>query len=326
MAEETIRVGIVGCGGIASQHIRGYLACEAVEIAAAADVDVRRAVDVAGYEHAHTSFHEMLETEQLDAVSVCTPPRFHRDAVIASLEAGAHVLCEKPLAVTAEQAREMVSVAATTGKLLVTAFCHRFHEPVTRAREIVRSGRIGKVTMFRNRFGGKVDMSGVWFSNPEVAGGGCIVDTASHSIDLFRYLVGNPIKAAAGLATADSRYRVEDCGVVLLQTRDGALGTIEASWTSPGSANVIEIYGTDGAVVVDYARGSVRFLLGSSGEWIEELCPEADRFAAQARHFIECLRGRSAPIVTGEDGLKACEIAEAAYAFAASSGCGWATL
>lgn len=326
LAEEIIRVGIVGCGGIASQHVRGYLACEGVQIAAAADVDVQRAVDVAGPAHAHTSFHEMLETERLDAVSVCTPPKFHRDAVRASLEAGAHVLCEKPLAVTAEQARDMVSASSSSGKLLVTAFCHRFHEPVARAKEIVRSGRIGKVTMFRNRFGGKTDMAGVWFSNPDVGGGGCIVDTASHSVDLFRYLVGNPIKLAAGMATADSRYRVEDCGVLLLQTRDGAIGTIEASWTSPGSANVIEVYGTDGAVIIDYARGGVRYLLGSSGEWMEELCPEADRFVAQSRHFIDCVRGRSAPIVTGEDGLRACEIAEAAYAFAASEGCGWAAL
>ena len=103
--------------------------------------------------------------------------------------------------------------------------------------------------MFRNRFGGKMDMTRVWFSNPEVSGGGTIPDTSIHSIDLFRYLVGNPIKVAAATAKADSRYRVEDTSLILLQTRDGAIGSIEASWSSAGSANVIEIYGTDGAVI-----------------------------------------------------------------------------
>jgi len=326
MEGTTLKIGIIGCGGIAAQHIRGYNECDGVEIAAGADVDIERAAAVAGKEHAYTSFHEMLEKEQLDAVSVCTPPKFHKDAVCAALEAGVNVLCEKPLASSAAEAQEMVDCAKRTGKLLVTAFCHRFHEPVMHAKDIIKSGKIGKVTMFRNRFGGKADMTQVWFSNPEISGGGTVPDTSVHSIDLFRFLVGNPIKVAGAIATADARYKVEDCNVIMLQTRDGAIGTLEASWTSPGSANTVEIYGTDGAIVIDYFGAGLRYMAANSGEWQEVENSKPDRFVLQARHFVDCVSNASKPVVDGTDGLKAAEIVDAAYAFARGEKCGWALL
>jgi len=259
----------------------------------------------------------MLEAEQLDAVSVCTPPKFHKDAVIAALEAGLHVLCEKPLAMSAAEAREMVDASARTGKLLVTAFCHWFHEPVIRAREIIRSGKIGKVTMFRSRFGGILDFAQVWFSNPEISGGGTLPDTSIHSFDLFNFLVGHPIRVAAMTAIADSRYKVEDCSAVMLQSRDGAIGVIEASWTSPGVAYVIEVYGTNGAIVVDYySKPALRYMVSNSGQWVEPDDLPPDRFVGQARHFIECVRGCKSSVTDRLDGLSAMEILEAAYASA----------
>lgn len=321
-----VRIGIIGCGGIAGQHIAAYKSCEDVEVASGADVDLQRAVNAVGPDHAYTSFHEMLSKEPLDAVSVCTPPRFHKDAVIACLDAGLHVLCEKPLGINAADASEMVDRARSSGKLLLTAFCHRFHEPVVKALQIIRSGSIGRVTMFRNRFGGMADMTGVWFSNPEISGGGTIPDTSIHSIDLFRYLVGEPIKVAAAIARADQRYKVEDCSLVLLQTRDGAIGSLEASWTSPGSANVIEVYGTDGAIVIDYFASGLRWFSAADGAWHEEKCDGPDRFTVQARHFVDCMRNGTKPIVDGADGLRANEIVDAAFAFTRASECGWASL
>ncbi len=321
-----MRIGIIGCGGIAGQHVRGYRECEDVEITAGADVDIQRAIAVAGRDHAYASFHELLANEKLDAVSVCTPPKFHKDAVCAALEAGLAVLCEKPLAPSGDEARDMVECAERTGKLLVTAFCHRFHEPVVRTREIIKSGKIGKVIMLRNRFGAKMDMTEVWFSDPDISGGGTIPDTSVHSIDIFRYLAGSPIKVSAALATADARYNVEDCSVIMVQTRDSAIGTIEASWTSPGSANIIEVYGTDGAIVIDYSKPGLRFMVANSGQWEEEDCSGPDRFVMQARHFVDCVRNGSKPLVEGTDGLRAAEIVDAAYAFARGNAGGWVNL
>lgn len=326
--EETnqMKIGIIGCGGIAAQHVAAYKACEDVEIGAGVDVDIQRAINVAGQDHAYTSYHEMLEQEKLDAVSVCTPPKFHKDAVCAALEAGLPVLCEKPLGFNLADAKAMCETADRIGVLLVTAFCHRFHEPVVRAKELIKSGSIGKVTMFRNRFGGKADMTTVWFSNPDISGGGTLPDTSIHSIDLFRYLVGDPIKVAGALARADQRYRVEDCSVVLVQTRDGAIGTIEASWSSPASGNVIEVYGTEGAIVVDYFKTGISYYLTSTAKWEERENEGPDRFTLQARHFVDCVRNGSKPIVDGVDGMRANEIVDTVFSFAHAPGCGWASL
>ena len=321
-----MRIGIIGCGGIAGEHIRGYRHCEDVEIVAGADVDIERAVRVFGAEHAYQDYREMLTREKLDAVSICTPPKFHKEQVCAALESGVAVLCEKPLAMNAQEAREMVDCATKADKLLVTAFCHRFHEPVMRARDLIKAGRIGKVTMFRNRFGGKIDMTQTWFANPEISGGGTIPDTSVHSIDLFRYLVGEASKVCAAVETADSRYGVEDCSTILLQASNGAIGVIEASWTSPGSANVIEIYGTDGAIIIDYSTGGLRFMVDNSGSWQQEPCPNADRFVEQAKHFVACVRGERVPIVDGTDGLRAAEVIDAAYAFTQGVAGSWVCL
>lgn len=321
-----MRIGIIGCGGIAGLHAQSYRACDGVEVAAGADVDIQRAINLAGKEHAYANFRDMLAKENLEAVSVCTPPRFHKDPVCAALESGVHVLCEKPLGFDAADARDIVDCANRTGRLLVTAFCHRFHEPVARAKELISAGKIGAVTMFRNRFGGPADMTTKWFSDPDISGGGTLPDTSIHSIDLFRYLVGDPMTVAAALNKADKRYRVEDCDVILLQTADGAIGSIEASWTSPGSMNIIEIYGTEGAIVIDYAKTSVRFFPASMGQWEERENDGADRFLMQARHFVDCVKNGSKPIVDGADGLRANEIVDACYAFNKADGCGWAAL
>lgn len=320
MANKAIKIGIIGCGGIATQHQRGYQACENVEIAAGADVDLKKAVAMVGEDHAYASYDEMFKKVKLDAVSVCTPPKFHKDAVCAALNAGVNVLCEKPLAMNETESKEMVDCAKKNGKLLVTAFCHRFHEPVMIAKELIDSGKIGKPTMFRNRFGGLADMTQVWFSNPVISGGGTVLDTSIHSIDLFRYLMGNPSKVAGATKTADSRYKVEDCSLVLLQTADGVIGSIEASWTSPGSANIIEIYGTEGAIMIDYCKPGVRFIKSGSNDWEEQQCSKPDRFILQAQHFVNCVSTGAKPIVDGEDGRWAMAITDAAYGFAKGNG------
>lgn len=311
-----MRVGIIGCGGIAGMHIAAYKGIDGVEIAAATDVDLERAVKVAGKAHAYTDVNQMLSSEKLDGVSVCTPPKFHKDVVCTALNAGVHVLCEKPLAMNAKEGREMVECAQKAGKLLITAFCHRFHEPVVKARQMIQTGKIGKVVAFRNRFGGRADMTQVWFSNPDISGGGTIPDTSVHSIDLFRYLVGDPVKVAGYIETTDRRYKVEDASTIMLQTTDGAMGTIEASWSTPGSANVIEIYGTDGAIVIDYTLPHLKVMEAGKNEWQEIPNENPDRFRDQAKHFVDCVTNGSKPIVDGTDGLRAMEIIDAVYAFA----------
>src|SRR5205807_7388205 len=125
------------------------------------------------------------------AVDICTPPAFHAPVALAAIERGLPVISEKPLARNPIEARAVVEAARGHGVPLMTAFCHRFHEPIVRVRRLIDEGSLGRVVMFRNRFGAKFpNIAERWFSKAEVAGGGVLMDTSIHSVDLFRPLVG----------------------------------------------------------------------------------------------------------------------------------------
>ncbi|NLG28371.1 MAG: Gfo/Idh/MocA family oxidoreductase [Chloroflexi bacterium] len=146
---KTIRVGVIGTGGIATQqHIPGYQAVPGVEIAALCDVVPGRAAEVAKGvpgARAYEDFRQMLDREQLDAVSVTTPNFAHRDATVAALEAGAHVLCEKPIAMNLAEGREMVAAADKAGKLLQIGVHMRFEAEAMALRKFVEAGDMGQI-------------------------------------------------------------------------------------------------------------------------------------------------------------------------------------
>ncbi|MFN3651188.1 MAG: Gfo/Idh/MocA family protein [Armatimonadota bacterium] len=308
-----LRIGVVGCGGIGAVHLRSWAQVEATRVVAACDPDQARA-EAAGAA-AYPGIEEMLAAEQLDAVDICTPPRFHASAARAAIAAGLPVLCEKPLARSPEEAREMARAASDAGVLLMTAFCHRFHPPVEAVRDLIREGRLGRILMFRNRFGGLLKgMESKWFSRQEMAGGGALMDTAIHSVDLFRYLVGEVSTAAGATQSFHPEIReVEDSAAMLLRGVDGAIGVIEASWVSPWSANVVELYGEHGAAVIDYDTGATRFRLAEDADWTAIETDSRSRFVEELRHFAAVIRGEAQPRVTAEDGVRAVEVVYQAY-------------
>jgi predicted dehydrogenase len=313
-----IRVAVVGCGGIGTVHLERWAQVSGVSLAAVCDADAgaaARAADTYGA----ASFADWRDAvaSDVDIVDVCTPPNRHAEVALGALDASKHVLCEKPLARTAAEARTIVDRAAARDRLLMTAFCHRFHPPILLAKELIDGGDLGRIVMFRNRFSGH--FAGVedrWFSNPEVAGGGALLDTAIHSIDLFRFLVGEVANADGRIATFNDRLSVEDSAVVVLAAESGAIGVVEASWATPGGRNVVEIYGTAGTCFVDYDSGQVsyRTLDMAFAETREVGGP--DRFLREVSHFADAVRGLVPLAVTGHDGLRANEIAEETYASA----------
>ena len=313
MAEQ-VRIGIIGCGGMGHAHASAYGADPRGRIVAVADSDKGRAQALGESTGAkpYADAGRMLTKERLDAVSVCTPPAAHLEATLAALDGGCHVLCEKPLAMNGAQAGRMGKRAAARERLLVTAFCHRFHEPNLEAKRLIGEGRMGKVLQFRNRFAGMISMEGRWFGERKVSGGGTIIDTSIHSIDLFRYLVGDAVSVSARLATMVQPIKVEDGSMILLQTADGVMGSIEACWSSPVSGAVVEVYGSQGTLIVDYETG-LRYRTAAMKSWRRPKLSGPDRFILQARHFLDCVLGEREPMVTGRDGWMAARIADAAY-------------
>jgi predicted dehydrogenase len=313
------RIGIIGTGGISSLHVRAYAEDERVRLVGTADVD-RGKAEAAGCEFgaaAYSDYAEMLQAQQPDAVSICTPPVAHRAPALECMRRGVHVCCEKPLAFNSAEAREMVAAARERGVLLMTAFCHRFHEPVARAKALLDKGRLGRILMYRNRFGGRISMEGRWFGHKAVAGGGALLDTSIHSVDLFRFLVGDVVEVNASADTLVQEIEVEDSAAMILRSATGAIGVIDASWSTPYGLNVIEIYGEKGAAIVDYDRNVLRYRVDGMKGWRTVRPKGMDRFTLEIRHFVDCVRGEGHLQVTGEDGLKAQSIIEAAYRSAA---------
>lgn len=318
VSKSVIRVGLIGAGGIGRTHLASYDRVREVQIVAVADIDedlARAAAQRVGA-RAFRSVEQMLSEVELDAVDICTPPVAHLEAALMAIERGLHVLCEKPLAHHPDAARQMVRAAEEKGVHLMTAFCHRFHPPIVALKRLIEAGELGEVVMFRNRFAGL--FKGVeerWFSEKEVAGGGVLMDTSVHSIDLFRFLVGEVSRVQAVIRQTNPAIgEVEDTAIALLSTKDNRMGVVEASWSLAAGFNVVEVYGTEGAGMVHYWDGfKSRYKTQKMEDWkpLEEV--GVDRFVGEIQHFVDACLGQMPLQVTGYDGLRAVEIVYEAY-------------
>lgn len=321
MSNHTLRVGLIGAGGIGRTHLASYKHVREARIVAIVDINeelARTEAQRVGAQ-AFRDVQQMLRHVELDAVDICTPPSAHLGAASLAIEHGLHVLCEKPLAHQPDAARQMVRAAEEKGVKLMTAFCHRFHPPIVALKRLIEAGDLGEVVMFRNRFAGP--FKGVeerWFSDKEVAGGGVLMDTSVHSIDLFRFLVGEVARVqAVTRRTSPAIGEVEDTAIALLSTADNRMGVVEASWVLAAGFNVVEVYGTEGAAMVHYWDGfKSRYKTNKMDDWqpLEEAGP--DRFVGEIQHFVDACLGRTELEVTGYDGLRAVEIVYEAYATA----------
>ena len=168
-------------------------------------------------------------------------------------------------------------------------FAHRFHPPILFAQELLENDDIGRPTMFRARF------SGFWDEAESRREGNVLTDTASNGIDLFRAFCGEVKSITGKLATVRADLSVPDTAALLLESERGALGVVEASWTSPGGRTVVEIYGTAGACLVDYNTGTLRFQNADSPLWQQREEGGPNRFERMTAHFADAVRGLQAP-------------------------------
>ena len=259
-----INIGILGCGNIArTRHIPEYAANPDCRITAYYNPSRGKAEALARQYggKVYDSAEELLADPSIDAVSVCTANDAHAALSVAAMKAGKHVLCEKPIACTIEEAQEMLHISEETGRLLMASHNQRFLPAHREAKEYLDKGTIGKILSFRTTFGHggpemfmKVKDMNSWFFRKEKAAMGVMADLGVHKIDIIHYLTGErSMRVSAKLSTLDkcredgSPISVDDNAVCLLEMESGAVGTVTASWTYYGQPdNSTVIYGSKG--------------------------------------------------------------------------------
>ena len=194
--EQKLKVAVIGCGGISGCHLEAYSKNPNVEIYALCDVNeknLNRRGDQYHVERRYTDKDKMLaELPEIDAVSVCTWNAAHAECTIAALNAGKHVLCEKPMAMNAAEAQAMLDAAKRNDRLLMIGFVRRFGNDCTIAKDLIEHDRMGDIYYAKATYLRRNGCPGGWFGDKARSGGGPLIDLGVHVIDLTRYLMGKP--------------------------------------------------------------------------------------------------------------------------------------
>lgn len=331
-----LRVGVIGLG-IGKGHVKSYQKHPDVEVVAIADMDAVR-LEKAGDELAvpgrYTSAELMLDRERLDVVSVATPNKFHKPLTLAALKAGCHVLCEKPMAMDAVEAKEMLAAAKKARRKLMINFSYRFTEQSWALKKQVEEGLLGDIyfgrTIWHRRRG--IPKFGGWFGMKALSGGGPLIDLGVHRLDLALWLMGYPkpewvlARTYDFLGTERARlegktFDVEDLAAGLITFKNGASLEVEASW----AANIAErelmetrLLGTKGGLLQRNVGGGYNFdadlfVERNGAQYDIHLNPPAPTPPSAQAHFIDSIISKTPHTATGEEGLIVMQLLDALY-------------
>ncbi|HVC79684.1 MAG TPA: Gfo/Idh/MocA family oxidoreductase [Chloroflexota bacterium] len=348
------RIGVGVCGArIARNHIEGYLKIDGVDVLCVAGPDVDRCqalADAYGVPRVVADYREMLAMPDIQAVSICVPNKFHANLAIDALNAGKHVLCEKPLAVNGAEAQRIVDAAHANDRLLMVAFNNRFSANTIALKRIVDTGALGPIHYAKAAWLRREGIPGFggWFTTKEVAGGGALIDIGVHVLDLALYFMGYPEPATvlgstyqafgsrgkgvnAGWAATDleltNTFDVDDLAIGMIKFVSGATLLIEASWAGYQELNediAVHLFGRDGGARIlapEYRKAdSVRVFteIGGQAVNVQPGFSMDDEYVREIRHFVDSIRQGTPSLAPGEQGVILMRIIDALYASAAS--------
>lgn len=319
-----IGLGVVGLGRIGVLHAEVIATMvEGAKLIAVTDVveDLAKKVAERLNVKYYTDYEKMLRDPEIDAVIICTPTFLHKDMCILAAEHGKHIFCEKPLTVTSEEANEVLDKVKKAGVKLQVGYMRRFDSAFSQAKSRIEKGEIGRPLVFVGIARDPAPPPG-WAADPKLSGG-IFLDMLSHDFDMARWLMGNEVDLVfvkGGAMIYDEIKAKGDLDVVNISFtfKNGALGIIHGSRKSAFGYDLrTEVLGTEGTVYVgssfdpSFSIGTSTGLIFGGIQWFFKRFYDA--YVEEDKHFVKCILEDKEPLVTGIDGLKAVQIAEACW-------------
>ena len=336
---KTVRLGIIGTGGIGNAHLDAARACTGVEVTAVCDLHAGRARNAAkqfGVPNVFEDHRDLLAAEVVDAVTVCTPNNTHMPITLDALKVGKDVLCEKPLAMSAQQARRMVAAAKSGKRVLMAAQSARYSGSSQFVKRLADAGKLGEIYYGKAIWFRRDGIPRGWFQDKKQSGGGPLIDLGVHAIDLLWWLMGRPRPVSAygvtfdhlgttgqgmggwGIGFNPGKFSVEDLVGAIVRFEDGRAISVDISWAAHTSDLYwLRLLGTKGGAQVDpevviyQTEGGVKHETAAHPS-------EQNAYAAETQHFADCVRRREEPISPGSQAVVVMEMLDAIRAAAAS--------
>ncbi|MCL5283271.1 MAG: Gfo/Idh/MocA family oxidoreductase, partial [Armatimonadetes bacterium] len=320
---EKVRIAIIGAGLIAREfHLPSLILTNEAEIVGCADIDEEKVKQFAHdnqIEFFTDDYHRLLSRDDVDAVVVATYHSNHASIAIDAITDGKHVLIQKPMATTMEDADRLVAAAAGRDRV-VMALPYMYSAAFMDAREMINSGAIGRITMARSRVAhsGPGQERG-WFYQKKIAEGGALFDMGVYAIWRLVALLGPAKRVAALISNTTGRGDVDENAVITLEFTNGAIGTAETSWTQQATREGDAIYGTDGTIILNHDHSpqievfSKQHTFHRQPAWEQIDTTARDREMPTAhQHFIDVIKGRAGLRSTVKRGRHIVEIMTAA--------------
>ena len=338
MAKTKVNFGVIGAGGIAYRKtIPGMLKAKNCRLVAVMDpVGIDRIAAELKVPKAYTTEKELLADPEVEALYIASPVNCHFKQIKMAAAAGKHILCEKPLTLTAKQAKEAVDVCRKAKVFLQEGYMMKFHGAHVKIKELIDAGRLGKIVYMRAQLScWYPKMAGAWRQDPRKGGGGALIDMATHLYDLLEFFDGPVRRVAAVTGTLVQDYRSDDASTTLLEFKSGAHGTVDCFFCIPDEAarTRLEIYGSAGAILTEgtigqSSAGKVEgYFSGEAAGYDAAQDKDVARkfekipfkkinpYTAECSYFADCILGGQAPAINdGKSAVHVMTLAENAYA------------
>ncbi len=338
------RIGVIGCGA-GRHHAQQYASMPDVELVALAGLErdhCRQIAERYNIPHVYPDYAELVARPDIDGVSVCVPNHLHAPMTIAALEAGKHVLVEKPLAASVAEGEAMAEAAARTGRILMTVFNRRFRNDSQIIKRHVEDGALGNIYFAKTgwlRDQGIPGGAGGWFTDKARSGGGCLIDLGVHMLDLALWLMGHPRVESVSATTCAAlgprgrglfpgyrqgegdTFDVDDFVAAFLRLEGGATLALEASWAGyieKGDRFFVQLWGDEGGAAMDVlnytTEDTLRIYTDVHGTRTEIRPETAGEYEKSVNHeFVRAIRQGQALPPTVEEGLQILRIIDAIY-------------